>query len=183
MIFAYTWQQVLDGTKTQTRRLADGGDELRVNNHPNGEPAFVWYVDNGWCGHEGPSPACYPGRIKWQVGRTYAVQPGRGKPAVGRIRITAIRQERLQDITPQDAAAEGIEKETCFSCKGTGRLTDYVESEDITEITTWACDDCDGTGWYSPVEAYAYLWDSIYTKPGTRWADNPLVWVLEFESE
>jgi len=30
------------------------------------------------------------------------------------------------------------------------------------------------------VEAYALLWDSINKRPGTRWADNPFVWVIEF---
>jgi hypothetical protein len=28
--------------------------------------------------------------------------------------------------------------------------------------------------------AYAQLWNSLYTRPGERWADNPWVWVLEF---
>ncbi|MCA9912624.1 MAG: hypothetical protein KC496_04730 [Anaerolineae bacterium] len=31
------------------------------------------------------------------------------------------------------------------------------------------------------VQAYRQLWDSINTKKGTRWDDNPDVWVLEFD--
>jgi hypothetical protein len=34
----------------------------------------------------------------------------------------------------------------------------------------------------SPVDAYAQLWDSL-AKPGFRWDDNPLVWVVKFEVE
>jgi len=30
------------------------------------------------------------------------------------------------------------------------------------------------------VDAYAALWDSINTKAGTRWQDNPAVWVVRF---
>ena len=38
-----------------------------------------------------------------------------------------------------------------------------------------------GASWItSPIEQYAALWDSINTKPGTRWADNPFVFRYEF---
>src|SRR5690606_26680202 len=95
-----------EGRKTQMRRVVKSGEELR---QWDVDTPMVYYVDDGWCGHEGPGPACYPGRVKWVVGRTYAVQPGRGKPAVARIRITDIRQERLQDISWNDLEAEGYE--------------------------------------------------------------------------
>jgi len=47
-------------------------------------------------------------RVKYEVGRTYAVQPGRGKKAVGRIEITKIRRERLQKIEPHEFKLEGM---------------------------------------------------------------------------
>ena len=118
MIFRQ-WQQVLDGTKTQTRRL-------------QAQPPHI--------------------------GRTYAVQPGCGKPAVGRIRIISIRQERLQEISEDDVLAEGV------------------------ELQTWAWPfSWPRTDSWPRTAGYAQLWNSIYTKPGTRWQDNPPVWVLEFE--
>ena len=46
---------------------------------------------------------------RWVVGKTYAVQPARTQRAVGRIRITDVRRERLGDITPSDARAEGFD--------------------------------------------------------------------------
>jgi hypothetical protein len=100
--------------------------------------------------------------MKWRVGQSYAVQPGRTKPGIARIRITGIRQERVQDISEEDAIAEGC-KATYFSVSG--------------NITPWNQPD-------KPILArdrYARLWNSINTRQGTRWADNPLCWCLTFE--
>ena len=43
-----------------------------------------------------------------KVGGTVAVQPGRGKKAVGRIMVTALSRVRLGSITEADARAEGF---------------------------------------------------------------------------
>ena len=87
MIFQHTWQQVLDGTKTQTRRLVKPGE---------------------WVGYIGKDVLSGTGRTVYEVGKTYAVQPGRGQAAVGRIRITSIRQEDVRQISKADALAEGF---------------------------------------------------------------------------
>ena len=93
-------QQVLDGTKSQTRRPVKEHEEANRWDSETDVINEVLIVD--------PNKS-YPGnlRSKWLLGRTYAVQPGRGKKAVGRIRITKIRRERLQDITGNDVRAEG----------------------------------------------------------------------------
>jgi len=151
MIFKQ-WRQVLDSTKTQTRRLVKEGDY-------------------GWvCGDNGKKPPLLQlshsevisgGRLRWQRGRTYAVQPGRGKKAVGRIRITGIRRERLQSISFRDRRAEGIERAPQI-----GKDTETIrETVNMMERHAFAC-----------------LWDSIHKKRGVCWADNPEVWVLEFEA-
>lgn len=81
---------ILDGKKTQTRRVCHVNDKY--------EPLHVG----------GPAVIDTASiRNRWVVGQTYAVQPGRGKKAVGRIRITAIRRERLQDISETDVRAKG----------------------------------------------------------------------------
>lgn len=50
-----------------------------------------------------------PGETKcrYKPGHTYAVQPGRGKPSVCRIEILTVAEQRLGDLTYQDARAEG----------------------------------------------------------------------------
>ena len=85
-------QKVLDGTKTQTRRLVKGGDYT----WRNGVSTAITEVCD------------FHNRLKWKLGRTYAVQPGRGKHAVGRIGIRRIRRECLNAINHDDAQAEGV---------------------------------------------------------------------------
>jgi len=145
MIFQATHQQVLDGTKTQTRRpiktrpIIHYEYALDSKGLPNGlgEPIDAVYFPN-----------C---RLKWQVGKAYAVQPGRGKKAVGRIRITKIRRERLQEIKPFDCRAEM-----------------GVSNDDPKRFAIYL------------LPRFIKLWNSLYRKP-YRWEDNPEVWVLEFE--
>ena len=100
MIFQHTWQQVVSGDKWQTRRLVAGNEVLR------GDTVRV-YADL-------PLPHSMTGRIKWQVGRTYAVQPGRGQKAVGRIRITDIREEDIRQISIFDVQKEGFDSQIAF---------------------------------------------------------------------
>ena len=84
--------EILAGTKTQTRRVCKQGEDF-----VDLTDAAQWVDDAN-------------GRLKWMIGRTYAVVPKRGQKAIadGRIRITDIRQERLHDITEADARAEGV---------------------------------------------------------------------------
>lgn len=78
MIFQHTFQLVMAGRKTQTRR------KVRTER-----------------------PPC-------KVGASVAVQPGRGKKAVGRILVTALCRERLGKITEADARAEGFANRAAF---------------------------------------------------------------------
>jgi hypothetical protein len=48
------------------------------------------------------------GRVKWSVGSTYAVQPGRGQKQIARIRLTRITCQKLFRITNAEAQAEGF---------------------------------------------------------------------------
>lgn len=72
--------------------------------------------------------------------------------------ITSIRVERLQDITEEDAKAEGVE---------------YCDE--------FGHDDCfHGAIGYRC--AFERLWDSINSKlPGFSWRDNPYVWVIVWD--
>jgi len=62
--------------------------------------------------------------------------------------VKNVRVERLNDITNEDAIAEGI--------------------------------DMNNTACIEPMNAFAILWESINGKGS--WANNPWVWVIEFET-
>ena len=140
MIFKQ-WAQVLGGTKTQTRRPVKP-DEYGVA-----------------ADYDGCSYLSVVRRerhaLKWYVGCTYAVQPDRGKKAVGRIRITKIRRERLQDITWQDCIAEGMKY---YSLLGTNK-------PDSAEIYC----------------GFILLWEDIYGNGAWDRMKDDDVWALDFE--
>jgi len=83
------------------------------------------------------------------------------------LKVTNVRVERLQDITEEDAIAEGVSwlDEACYSNNG----------------WTPTLYDLDSGG--SPVfrDGFTALWDSINAKRGYGWETNPWVWVIEFE--
>lgn len=83
------------------------------------------------------------------------------------LEIVSVRVERLQNISEEDAKAEGIE--SSIPSSGCGLLfKDYEQkTNDVFE-------------WYSsPVDSYRSLWESINGKGS--WATNPWLWVLEFK--
>lgn len=95
MIFAHTLDQVLREKKSQTRRVIKAGEEFA---------------------RAGASPCVVVAgkRTVYQVGKSYAVQPGRGKKAVARIVLTGIRREPVGAISPADARAEGFTSREAF---------------------------------------------------------------------
>lgn len=135
MLFQHTWQRVLSGKKTQTRRLRHNGELLFPSPHTRHRADEVKGVE---------TPL---GRVKWQVGKTYAVQPFRKHPTMlwspdhpcygvdilqpydmhyamardgawkpagqgyipARIRVTDIRREDVREISIEDFKAEGYD--------------------------------------------------------------------------
>lgn len=92
---------------------------------------------------------CQPGRFMYQsLSRSFFT-------------LTAIRLERLQEITIEDAFAEGAMKDD------NGRRTVWGYKHPIDDH--WR---------QSPVDAYRHLWDSLHAED--PWESNPLVWVLDF---
>lgn len=154
MIFQHTINQVLDGSKTQTRRLVKQGDMAWVDKH--NKLALVDGVTISKTAFK-----------RWEVGKDYAVCPGRGRAAEGRIKITGIRRERVQDIIPDDARAE-------MGSGDNNALYDEYIANNVSDLDVEIGDE-----W--PCWVYRWIWNYIHTKKGERWADNPEVWVLEFE--
>lgn len=97
MIFQHTWEKVLSGEKTQTRRL------VRPNQLFIHVPPSV-----GRLSQNGKYKAIY------ETGKSYAVQPARGQKAVGRIQIAGIWREDVRDISHKDAKAEGFPTKYAF---------------------------------------------------------------------
>jgi hypothetical protein len=92
MIFAHTLAKVLLAEKRQTRRIAKPNEKLCSEKGLTGDHIFV----------------CAGSRKVYEVGKSYAVQPNRGKKAVAHIVITGIRREAVRAISEQDAQAEGF---------------------------------------------------------------------------
>ena len=86
----YLAEAILQGKKTQTRRLPTTNGAVLYDN----DNTIIAVYQNG--------------RLRWKVGRTYAIQPGRGKKAIGRLHLLGIRQEPLQAINWRDARNEGL---------------------------------------------------------------------------
>lgn len=82
------------------------------------------------------------------------------------LEITDVRVERVQEISEEDALAEGIVREVRESGLGHGGLPGY----------RWGENEYAGTARH----AFELLWDSINAKRGYGWDLNPWVWALSF---
>lgn len=77
------------------------------------------------------------------------------------LEVTDVYNERLQDISEEDAIAEGIE---VTEDNGMTFYRNYVRAE-LQLIY--------------PCSSFQSLWESIYG--ADSWLDNPFVWVIKFE--
>ncbi|WP_374651198.1 hypothetical protein [Rhizorhabdus sp.] len=159
---------LLEGRKTQTRRLASSplrrcqvGDRLYVRE--------AWRTLQKVDCLKPTSLADDRSRI------TYDADPenrnplwafGKGRPSIHMPRwasrltliVEEVRFQRLHEISEEEALAEGVEV--------TGREVGCPEVGSRLEAY--------------PREDFADLWNSLHTKPGERWADNPAIVALTF---
>lgn len=77
------------------------------------------------------------------------------------LEITDIKVERVQDITEEDARAEGVNDGGCLNCGN-------KEPCGCTSPNPNARD------------SFIFLWDSTNAKRGYGWLSNPWVWKIEF---
>lgn len=159
--------EILRGQKTQTRRVAlPGPSEFGEHKYEfldtrNGVPTVL-------CGRRG-----HQLRIKWQVGRTYAVINKRGLPAVWWTQDEYGDYIWLNGRIIRNKPSRQREHFRQMRIRVTGIRKDRLQ--DITEADAFA----EGV---ASVEEYKALWDSINGKTkGARWSDNPEVWVITFE--
>lgn len=87
------------------------------------------------------------------------------------LKIKSIRVERLNEITEADALAEGVERwiEERMKSKPTHYKVYFqnCKPEDLCSYTS------------DPIDSYETLWQKINGEKS--WAENPFVWVYEFE--
>ncbi len=76
------------------------------------------------------------------------------------LKVEAVGVERLQDLTEEDAVAEGVRRWSG------GR---------------WKCFEQDALAHETPIAAFECGWDKINGhRPGCSWSDDPWVWVLTY---
>lgn len=117
------------------------------------------------------------GLYRWEPGQS----PLRWRPSIHMPRwasritleITGVRVERLQDISEEDALAEGI------VCENVIVGSYYANGHKEVTAGRFFFDGCSDDGFEDAVDAYAALWESI--NGAGAWDANPWVWVVEFQ--
>lgn len=144
---------ILDGRKTQTRRVAKdrdkpckygiAGDRLWVRETWQSAAAMgVCHASDDYFVYRATDP-------DWETCEGWQWRPSIFMPRKASritLEITDVRAERLQDITNKDARAEGLARGTVY-----------------------------------PRMWFEDLWDSINAKRGFGWDVNPFVWVITFK--
>lgn len=172
---------ILSGSKTQTRRrikcgISDyrkiGVPEIGIKNHcPYGQPGdFLWVRESFM-----DITDHFPGNLHYRACATPADEEwlkseGRKwKPSIHMPRkhsrilleIVNIRVEQIQDISEDDAKAEGVQP----MAQNSETLNNYLAMRTGLQ--------------YKP--AFSFLWDKINEHRGFGWDANPWVWVVEFK--
>ncbi|MCX5876625.1 MAG: hypothetical protein NT087_10115 [Deltaproteobacteria bacterium] len=180
-------QAILEGRKMQTRRIVKGpaqgamnrddpreeedGGELWLKQCPFGQPGDRLWVRESWStlgifDKQKPSDMDknYLGTIRYKAD---GAQSGKLRPSIFMPRwasrimleIVSIRVERLQDISKEDAIAEGLER----SPEGDEF---FVKTKNMFSRNM------------DPRDTYRALWCAI--NGYESWGDNSWVWVIEF---
>lgn len=196
---------LLDGTKTQTRRVVkpprgyrwldmavgtmvnSGGHKMHRSDltAPYGQPGDRLWVREAWA-PKAIDPECTT--VAYRA--TDDECNGPWKPSIHMprwasridIEITGVRVERLQDIGEADADAEGCERldserdeRDWKLCPQCGGTRLYTAHSYSGAFPDTDCMKCD-----TYVKRYEHLWEAI--NGAGSWAVNPWVWVVEFRS-
>jgi len=172
---------LLDGRKTQTRRLATSplrrcevGDRLYVREAYSVAGVFTDVVEVRYQASRGASYTEQVEQVPVERAANAAVTWPGYRPSIhmprwaSRLTLTveAVRMGPLKSITPEDARDEGVDRR---SKKVRQFWLFGATAEQREQIYLQAC----------PWE-FADLWDSLHSDEGTRWDDNPDVVALTF---
>ena len=184
---------ILDGRKSCTRRLVrflpgenpqwtgyirdglmlyNGRNEPCITKAPY-QPGDILYVRETWCDDRQFTHDSTPGRYFYKASESgnFKWKPSIHMPKEAAriwLKVTDVRVERLQDITPKDAENEGVGnlfyEDIGYSEKNYGTEVDLEHG--IAK------------------EQFAWLWESTIKKSDIDrygWNVNPWVWVISFE--
>lgn len=154
---------ILDGAKTQTRRISPRIAKWRVGD-------LLW-VRETWATTEQagdhPEDATVVYRATdpdWETMQGWRWRPSIFMPCWAcriTLKITDLRMHRLQEISEEDAIAEGA-------------MHWWRSLPQEKQLAAYA-------GGRGPVAAFRALWDEINEKSGFGWAVNPWVKAISFE--
>lgn len=182
---------ILEGRKTQTRRIVKPNSwVIDISRCPYGHPGdHLWVRETfGESGYKRLEYKAFPAD-----GKDFRCV-SRWKPSIhmprwaSRINLLVknVRVERLQDISEEDAKAEGVYSDEmrpdyhdyrsnlwmCDRCAGTGLHASLGPNMGVIEDVD--CVDCD-----TSKKRFKQLWQLI--NGYGSWDANPYVWVIEFE--
>lgn len=180
---------ILDGRKTCTRRImkpqltAHYGTQYAKPPYVPGDILYVretWgtYSKNWWEADYFMYRADYPnGATTYTYSDGIVCDLPKWHPSIHMpkeaariwLRVVDVQLERLQDISNDEAIAEGAQGIEC----------NHVNADSC------GCTDCMNTGWIEPpIVGFMQIWDGTIKKSELDlygWEANPWVWVIEFE--
>lgn len=144
---------------------------------PYGQPGTILWVRETWC-DAGVFGYAYKATDTLPVSAKNGWRPAIYMPRKAArlfLKVKNIRVKRLQDITEEDARAEGMRAINGFLLEHSSKWCRYtvMAAETQGRERPIVADDIGG---------FAYIWDRINAKKGYGWRTNPWVWVIEFES-
>lgn len=152
---------ILDGSKTQTRRVMK--TQLIYGDVCGLFPS--WYLPTG-----PESGILYPNGKEQVLAMCPYGQPGDRLSVPDAdgllLEIVDVRVERLREMSREDACAEGVES---VVQSGVDSATKPCFRDYLNRVPNY----------YSPIDSFASLWESIYG--ADTWEANPWVWVVEFK--
>lgn len=154
MIFQFTWRKVLWSKKTQTRRIIKSGQNWRMDEHTKQINAIE---DDT--------------RTVYQLGKTYAVQPGRGKPGIWFSPRTGETNEQWLKDCKANGMDIGIWGNAASSLAGfvpLRILITSIRSEDVRKISQ---KDAVAEGFENPGQ-FLKVWCDMHDKAAS-WEFDP----------
>lgn len=150
--------------KDQTRRLVKPGELLRV-------------------GPEGPEAITQGGREKWRVGKTYALVPKMGKPAIWEHPSRGYMDDVIHyrpDYWAEDPHEHIIKVDSREFYRDNGWTEVRLLITGLRSEHLWAISDRDvRREGVNDRDAYCRLWIELFGRKS--WEQNPLVWVIDFK--